>query len=149
MTPLNGVVIDGHPLRVVDRLACVELYSPRTPVMKKHRAAPAPESDLPVLSDILGSMDRVTATQASRSFSDLLNRVQAGEEIEIVRNGAPVAVIAPPPKPPRPRTAAEIQAVLDALEPFDEEFERDVDEARRRAGLAGFYPGREDPWAES
>ena len=42
-------------------------------------------------------MMRMTATEASRSFSELLNRVQAGEEIEVTRNGAPVAVIAPAP----------------------------------------------------
>jgi prevent-host-death family protein len=41
-------------------------------------------------------MSRLTATDAARSFSDVLNRVAAGEEIEVTRNGAPVAVIAPP-----------------------------------------------------
>ena len=44
-------------------------------------------------------MIRLTATEAARTFSDVLNRVAAGEEIEIVRNGAPVAVI----RAPRPR----------------------------------------------
>lgn len=38
----------------------------------------------------------MTATDAARSFSDLLNRVAAGEEIEVTRSGAPVAVIGPP-----------------------------------------------------
>jgi prevent-host-death family protein len=38
----------------------------------------------------------MTATEAARNFSEVLSRVAAGEEIEIVRNGAPVAVIAPP-----------------------------------------------------
>lgn len=40
-------------------------------------------------------MARMTATEAARSFSDVLNRVGAGEEIEVIRNGAPAAVIAP------------------------------------------------------
>jgi prevent-host-death family protein len=41
-------------------------------------------------------MARMTATQAARSFSDVLNRVAAGEEVEVTRSGAPVAVIGPP-----------------------------------------------------
>ena len=38
----------------------------------------------------------MTATDAARSFSEVLNRVTAGEEIEVIRSGAPVAVISPP-----------------------------------------------------
>lgn len=38
-------------------------------------------------------MTRMTATEAARNFSDVLNRVAAGEEFEVIRNGAPVAVI--------------------------------------------------------
>jgi prevent-host-death family protein len=41
-------------------------------------------------------MAEITATAAARSFSEVLNRVAAGEEIEVTRNGAPVAIIAPP-----------------------------------------------------
>jgi antitoxin (DNA-binding transcriptional repressor) of toxin-antitoxin stability system len=41
-------------------------------------------------------MSRMTATEAARSFSDVLNRVAAGDEIEVTRSGAPVAVIGPP-----------------------------------------------------
>jgi prevent-host-death family protein len=37
----------------------------------------------------------MTATDAARSFSEVLNRVAAGEEVEVTRAGAPVAVIAP------------------------------------------------------
>lgn len=40
-------------------------------------------------------MSRMTATEAARSFSDVLNRVAAGEEVEVTRAGAPVATIAP------------------------------------------------------
>jgi antitoxin (DNA-binding transcriptional repressor) of toxin-antitoxin stability system len=39
----------------------------------------------------------MTANEAARHFAAVLGRVAAGEEIEVVRNGAPVAVIAPPP----------------------------------------------------
>ena len=38
----------------------------------------------------------MTATEAARSFSELLNRVAAGEEIALTRSGAEVAVISPP-----------------------------------------------------
>ena len=38
----------------------------------------------------------MSATEAARSFSELLNRVAAGEEVEITRSGAAVAVISPP-----------------------------------------------------
>lgn len=41
---------------------------------------------------------RMTATEAARHFSAVLGRVAAGEEIEVVRDGAPVAVIAPHPE---------------------------------------------------
>jgi prevent-host-death family protein len=87
----------------------------------------------------------MTATEVARAFSSVLNRVQAGEEIEIVRNGAPVAVIKSPPVKKRWVSAAELQAVVDTLEPFDDDFVKDVEEARRLAGLAEF----KDPWEES
>lgn len=41
------------------------------------------------------TVTRMTATDAGRSFSELLSRVAAGEEVEVTRAGAPVAVIAP------------------------------------------------------
>jgi len=41
-------------------------------------------------------MTRMTATDAARSFSEVLNRVASGEQIEVTRSGAAVAVISPP-----------------------------------------------------
>lgn len=38
----------------------------------------------------------MTATEAARRFSELLNRVAGGEAIEVTRSGAAVAVITPP-----------------------------------------------------
>jgi prevent-host-death family protein len=38
---------------------------------------------------------RLSATDVARNFSDVLNRVAGGEEIEITRNGAAVAVLTP------------------------------------------------------
>ncbi|MER3409371.1 MAG: hypothetical protein C4305_02090 [Thermoleophilia bacterium] len=40
-------------------------------------------------------MARLAATEVSRNFSAVLNRVAAGEEIEVIRNGAPIAAIRP------------------------------------------------------
>src|SRR5207248_2723018 len=61
------------------------------------RAAAAAKADAKSdLSDRLESVPRLSATDAARSFSELLNRVLDGEEIEITRAGAPVAVIGPP-----------------------------------------------------
>jgi antitoxin (DNA-binding transcriptional repressor) of toxin-antitoxin stability system len=40
---------------------------------------------------------RVTASEAVRHFRAVLGRVASGEQVEIVRDGATVAVIAPPP----------------------------------------------------
>jgi antitoxin (DNA-binding transcriptional repressor) of toxin-antitoxin stability system len=39
----------------------------------------------------------MTASEAARHFSAVLGRVATGEEIEVVRDGTLVAVIAPPP----------------------------------------------------
>jgi len=41
-------------------------------------------------------MARMTATEAARGFSEVLTRVAAGEEIEVTRGGAPVALVTPP-----------------------------------------------------
>ena len=41
-------------------------------------------------------MTQMTATDAARAFSEVLNRVAKGEEIEVTRSGAAVAVISPP-----------------------------------------------------
>jgi len=83
-------------------------------------------------------MTRITATEAARNFSSLLNRVAAGEEIELMRNGAPVAVIGPP----RARfvSAARLRDVLAAAPPVDDEFRGDLDGVRAEAGLP------EDSW---
>jgi prevent-host-death family protein len=83
-------------------------------------------------------MTRLTATEVARNFSDVLNRVAAGEEIEIVRNGAPVAVLSAP----RARTlpAARLRALMHSLPPVDADFAEDVRRIRRESG----YPA--DPW---
>jgi antitoxin (DNA-binding transcriptional repressor) of toxin-antitoxin stability system len=77
-------------------------------------------------------MSRMSATEAARSFSKLLNRVAAGEEVEVIRSGAPVAVIGPPKA--RLVSAARLRELLASAPSPDEEFARDVRRAREAVG---------------
>ncbi len=78
-------------------------------------------------------MVRMTATEVSRNFSSVVNRVDAGEEIEIVRNGRPIAELRRPSRP-RGISGAEWDAMIARLPSVDDDFARDVQEARRRLG---------------
>jgi prevent-host-death family protein len=78
-------------------------------------------------------MVRLTATEVARSFSRVINRVSAGEEIEIVRNGAPIAELRPAGARPTV-TADQWRELIAALPPVDAEFARDVDEGRSAFG---------------
>jgi prevent-host-death family protein len=92
------------------------------------------------LSDTVESVTRMTATEASRSFSDLLNRVAAGERFEVTRNGATVAVIGPP-APKSFLTPKELADLLGSFE-LDDDFAKDIAAIRREAGRAP----TESPW---
>jgi antitoxin (DNA-binding transcriptional repressor) of toxin-antitoxin stability system len=83
-------------------------------------------------------MMRMTATEAARSFSEVLNRVAAGEEVEVTRSGAPVAVIGPPKA--RLMSAARFRSLLASAPPPDDDFADDVRAARGAIGPPG------DPW---
>jgi antitoxin (DNA-binding transcriptional repressor) of toxin-antitoxin stability system len=80
----------------------------------------------------------MTATQVARSFSDVLNRVAAGEEVEVTRSGAPVAVIAPPKA--RLVSAERFRELMASAPHPDEAFADDLRAVRESAG-----PPRE-PW---
>src|ERR1022692_1484971 len=58
-------------------------------------------------------MKTMTATEASRHFSDLLDAVERGETITIVRGSRPVAEIGPAHR----RTGADLRAALAAIRP--------------------------------
>lgn len=83
-------------------------------------------------------MLRMTSTEASRSFSNVLNRVAAGEEVEVTRSGAPVAVITPPKA--RLVSAERFRELLASAPRPDEDFADDVRAARQSAGPPG------EPW---
>lgn len=66
----------------------------------------------------------MTATDAVRSFSQVLNRVAAGEEVEVTRAGAPVAVIAPPKT--RLLSAERFRELIATAPPADEDCAEDA-----------------------
>lgn len=71
-------------------------------------------------------MRTITATEAARKFSDLLDAIEQGESVTITRGKAPVAVMKPAPR----YTGADLRAALESIEPLDDEFERDVNRAK-------------------
>lgn len=62
-----------------------------------------------------------------------MNRVGAGEEIEIVRHGAPVAELRPPSRP-HGLSASAWRALIARLPAVDDDFARDVEAARTAIG---------------
>jgi antitoxin (DNA-binding transcriptional repressor) of toxin-antitoxin stability system len=78
-------------------------------------------------------MVRMTATEVSRHFSNVINRVDSGEEIEIVRNGRAIAELRPPSQPVGISGAA-LRELMDGLPPLDEDFAREVEAERARLG---------------
>ena len=83
-------------------------------------------------------MSRMSATDAARTFSDVLNRVAAGEEIEVTRSGAPVAVIAPPKA--RLMSAERFRELIATAPRPDDDFQDDLLALRESLGPPG------EPW---
>ena len=83
-------------------------------------------------------MTRMTATEAARAFSEVLNRVAAGEEVEVTRAGAPVATIAPVKR--RLVSAERFRELIASAPAPDEEFAGELRELR-----AGVSPP-DEPW---
>lgn len=84
---------------------------------------------------------RISATDASRGFSDLLSRVAAGETVEVERHGQVVAVIAPPRQ--RFLSGTAVIELLRHAPPPDDAFAGDV----RALGSILAHPA--DPWPPS
>jgi prevent-host-death family protein len=85
-------------------------------------------------------MRTMTATEASRKFSDLLDAIERGETIMITRGNRAVAEI----RPARRRTGADLRAALADIPPPDDRFEEDIAEAR-----ALLTAEDRDPWADA
>jgi prevent-host-death family protein len=85
-------------------------------------------------------MRTITATEASRRFSDLLDAIERGETITITRGRHPVAEIGPA----RRRTGADLRAALVDITPPDDSFGEDIADA-----LALVTTEERDPWADA
>jgi prevent-host-death family protein len=77
---------------------------------------------------------RLTATEVARRFSEILNRVAGGEEIEVTRGGSPVAVITPPRQ--RLLPAERFRELMASAPPVDDDFATEVRQIRREVGMA-------------
>lgn len=80
----------------------------------------------------------MTATEASRRFSDLLDAIERGETITITRGNHPVAEI----RPARRRTGADLRAALADIPAPDDRFVSDIADALGLLTTEG-----NDPWA--
>ncbi len=86
---------------------------------------------------VLG-MRTITATEASRNFSDLLDAIERGETVTITRGHHVVAEI----RPARRRTGADLRTALEPIPPPDDRFTEDIASA-----LALISNEGSDPWA--
>lgn len=82
-------------------------------------------------------MRTISATEASRRFSDLLDAIEAGESVTVTRGNKPIAEI----RPARRRTGRDLRAALADVPPPDAQFAADVREAT--AAVTQEVP---DPW---
>jgi prevent-host-death family protein len=82
----------------------------------------------------------MTATEASRRFSDLLDAIERGESVTVTRGNRPIAEI----RPPRRRTGKDLRAALAETSPPDEQFETGIADA-----LTLPTTDRTDPWADA
>lgn len=77
---------------------------------------------------------RVSATEAVRTFSDLLNRIRyRGEEFVVERAGEPVCRMTPA-GPPKTLSLRELASVLREIPKPDAGYARDVRRAARSQG---------------
>jgi prevent-host-death family protein len=72
---------------------------------------------------------RLSATEAARKFSAVVNRVSAGEEIEVVRNGVPVVEMRPA-RAGHLMSAERWDELMASVPSPDNDFARDVEAAR-------------------
>jgi prevent-host-death family protein len=82
-------------------------------------------------------MRTVTATHASRGFSDLLDAVEHGETIAITRAGHVVAEI----RPAAATTGSALREALAGLPRLDDDIESDI-----AAATALLTVEQDDPW---
>lgn len=67
-------------------------------------------------------MRTVTATHASRGFSDLLDAVERGETVQVTRAGHVVAEL----RPASPSTGRRLREALEGIPALDDDLEKDI-----------------------
>lgn len=68
---------------------------------------------------------RVSATDAVRKFSEILNSIKyKGERFTVVRGGKPVAFLSPVEPPARGRTLGDLKELLKSIPKLGDEAER-------------------------
>lgn len=82
-------------------------------------------------------MRTLSATEASRNFSDLLDAIERGETVTITRGNHVVAEM----RPARRRTGSDLRAALEHIPPPDDRFAADIASA-----LALISSEVNDPW---
>lgn len=83
---------------------------------------------------------RLTTNEASRNFAAVLTRVEGGEEIDVVRDGVPIARIAGVPAA-RAVSANRLRTLFGGSSRLDPTFADDLTAARRSLTAV------RDPWA--
>ncbi len=78
-------------------------------------------------------MTRLTATEVARKFSAVISRVDAGEEIEVLRNGVPVVQMRPASSG-HLMSASRWRGLMDAAPAVDDDFAPDVEAGRNAFG---------------
>lgn len=81
-------------------------------------------------------MRTMTATEASRRFSDLLDAIEAGETVTVTRGGRAVAELRPAPL----RTGRSLRTALEEAPLLDDAFADDL------TGALGLLEEASDPW---
>lgn len=85
-------------------------------------------------------MRTVSATEASRRFSELLDAIEAGEMVTVTRGNRPIAEIRPAPH----RTGRDLRAALAEVSPPDDRFAGDI-----AAAVENLTDEGADPWADA
>jgi antitoxin (DNA-binding transcriptional repressor) of toxin-antitoxin stability system len=81
----------------------------------------------------------ITATEASRNFSGLLDAIERGETVTITRGNHVIAEI----RPARRRTGTDLRAALEHIPPPDDRFAEDIAAALALISVEGngAWPG--------
>ena len=81
----------------------------------------------------------VTATEAVRTFSEILNSIKyKGDHYTVMRGGKPVATISPAETPVKEMTLSDLKGLLKTLPPLSEEsgkFKKDIEKVIKHQPL--------------